>query len=60
MSAAGANYMTGLVGNVSIPVYCGSNVGWAGEIAAAAILSQAALGLSFVPRAQFPFAECSS
>lgn len=36
MSAAGANYMTGLVGNVSIPVYSGSNVGWAGEIAAAA------------------------
>ena len=28
--------------------------------ASAAILSQAALGLSFVPRAQFPFAECSS
>ena len=26
--------------------------------ASAAILSQAALGLSFVPRAQFPFAEC--
>jgi HK97 family phage major capsid protein len=33
---AGANYMTGLVGNVSIPVYNGSNVGWAGEIDAAA------------------------
>ena len=32
---AGANYMTGLVGNVSIPVYSGSNVGWAGEIEAA-------------------------
>lgn len=32
---AGANYMTGLVGNVSIPVYNGSNVGWAGEIDAA-------------------------
>lgn len=32
---AGANYMTGLVGNVSIPVYSGSNVGWAGEIDAA-------------------------
>ena len=27
--------MTGLVGNVSIPVYSGSNVGWAGEIEAA-------------------------
>ncbi len=28
--------------------------------ASAAILSQAALGLRCVPRAQFPFAECSS
>jgi HK97 family phage major capsid protein len=36
MAAAGANYMTGLVGNVSIPVYSGGNVGWAGEIEAAA------------------------
>ncbi len=36
LSAAGANYMTGLVGNVSIPAYSGSNVGWAGEIEAAA------------------------
>ena len=35
LTDAGANYMTGLVGNVSIPVYSGSNVGWAGEIAAA-------------------------
>lgn len=35
MVEAGANYMTGLVGNVSIPVYNGSNVGWAGEIEAA-------------------------
>ena len=35
MVSAGANYMTGLVGNVSIPAYSGSNVGWAGEIAAA-------------------------
>ena len=28
--------------------------------ASVAILSQAARGLRFVPRAQFPFAECSS
>lgn len=35
LSKAGASYMTGLVGNVSIPVYSGSNVGWAGEVAAA-------------------------
>lgn len=32
---AGASYMTGLIGNVSIPAYSGSNVAWAGEIAAA-------------------------
>lgn len=29
---AGASYMTGLIGNVSIPVYSGSNVKWAGEV----------------------------
>jgi HK97 family phage major capsid protein len=33
---AGASYLTGLVGDISIPVYSGSNVGWAGEVAAAA------------------------
>lgn len=32
---AGASYMTGLIGNVSIPVYSGSNVSWAGEVDAA-------------------------
>lgn len=32
---AGANYMTGLTGNISIPVYSGSNVTWEGEVAAA-------------------------
>jgi len=36
MAQAGATYMSGLVGNVSIPVYSGSNVGWAGEVDAAA------------------------
>lgn len=35
LAQAGATYMTGLVGNVSIPVYSGSNVGWAGEVSAA-------------------------
>lgn len=33
---AGATFMTGLVGDVSIPVYSGSNVAWADEIATAA------------------------
>lgn len=32
---AGASYMTGLIGDVSIPAYSGSNVGWAGEISTA-------------------------
>lgn len=32
----GANYMTGLVGNISIPTYTGSTAGWAGEIDEAA------------------------
>lgn len=36
MSQAGATYLTGLVGNISIPAYSGSNVAWAGEVAAAA------------------------
>ncbi len=35
MAQAGATYMSGLVGNVSIPVYSGSNVGWDGEVDAA-------------------------
>lgn len=35
LAKAGATYMTGLVGNVSIPAYSGSNVGWAGEVVAA-------------------------
>ena len=35
LSAAGANFMTGLVGNVSIPTYSGANVGWGAETAAA-------------------------
>lgn len=35
LTEAGATYMTGLVGDVSIPVYSGTNVGWKGEVAAA-------------------------
>ena len=36
------------------------SIGLGENEASAAILSQDALGLRFVPRAQFPFAECSS
>lgn len=32
LAQAGATYLTGLVGNVSIPTYNGSNVGWKGEL----------------------------
>lgn len=32
---AGANYMGGLTGNIGIPTYSGTNVAWAGEVAAA-------------------------
>lgn len=35
MVQAGASYLSGLVGNVSIPAYSGSNVSWAGETASA-------------------------
>lgn len=35
LSKAGATYLTGLVGDVSIPTYSGSNVSWEGEIAPA-------------------------
>ena len=35
MVKAGASYLSGLVGNVSIPAYSGSNVSWAGEVSAA-------------------------
>ena len=35
MVKAGASYLSGLVGNVSIPAYSGSNVSWAGEVATA-------------------------
>ena len=33
---AGARFLTGLVGDVQIPIMSASNVGWAGEVAAAA------------------------
>ena len=32
---AGATYMTGLTGNISIPTYSGTNVTWEGEVTAA-------------------------
>lgn len=35
LTQAGATYLTGLTGNVSIPAYSGSSVLWAGEVAGA-------------------------
>jgi HK97 family phage major capsid protein len=36
LTQAGATYMTGLVGNISIPTYTGTSAAWAGEVDAAA------------------------
>ena len=36
LAKAGAQFMTGLVGNVSVPTYSGASVGWKGEVDAAA------------------------
>lgn len=36
LSKAGAQFMTGLVGNVSVPTYSGTTCGWKGEVEAAA------------------------
>ena len=35
LAEAGATFLTGLVGNISIPVYSGSTCGWKGEMVAA-------------------------
>lgn len=35
LARAGANFMTGLVGDIAMPFYSGSNVGWKGEVVAA-------------------------
>jgi HK97 family phage prohead protease/HK97 family phage major capsid protein len=35
LSEAGATFLTGLVGNISIPTYTGSTCGWKGEMATA-------------------------
>lgn len=35
LTSAGAQYMTGLVGDVQIPIMSAANVGWKGEVAAA-------------------------
>lgn len=36
LSQAGATYLTGLVGDIAIPFYSGSNCGWKGEVVTAA------------------------
>lgn len=36
LAKAGAQFMTGLVGNVSVPTYSGATVGWKGEVDASA------------------------
>jgi HK97 family phage major capsid protein len=50
LSNAGASFLTGLVGNLSIPKYSGSNVAWAGENAAAADGAGAFSEISLAPK----------
>jgi len=48
-SKAGATYMTGLVGNVSVPSYAGTAVAWKTEIAAATDGAGAFTDVDFTP-----------
>ncbi len=50
MVQAGATYLTGLTGNVSIPAYSGSNVSWAGETAGASDGAGAFSEISLEPK----------
>ena len=47
---AGAQYLTNLVGNVSIPVYSGSNVAWAAETGAAPDAGGTFLQVNYAPK----------
>lgn len=46
---AGATYLTGLTGNLSIPAYAGSTAAWKGEVAAAADGAGAFSDVDFAP-----------
>lgn len=59
MVQAGATYLNGLIGNVSIPVYSGSNVAWAGETAAAADGAGAFSEVSLSPKRLTAFVDVS-
>ena len=50
MAQAGADIMTGLVGNFSIPAYNGSTVGWAGEIETASDGAGTFSEIEFAPK----------
>jgi HK97 family phage major capsid protein len=50
MVEAGAQFLTNLVGNVSIPVYSGSNVNWAAETGAAVDAGGAFTQVTYSPK----------
>ena len=50
MVKAGAQFLTGLVGNISIPVYAGSNVAWAAETGAAIDAGGTFTQIAFAPK----------
>ena len=49
-SKAGANYLTGLVGNVSFPSYAGTSVAWVAEITGAADGGGGFASVEFAPK----------
>jgi len=59
MVNAGATYMTGLVGDVSIPVYSGSTVGWESEIAAASDAAGTFSDVKLTPKRLTAFLDIS-
>lgn len=59
MAQAGATVMTGLVGNVSIPMYDGTTVGWEGEIDAAKDGAGTFSDVEFTPKRLTAFIDVS-
>lgn len=58
-SQAGATFMTGLVGNVSIPSYAGTTVAWKGEVADAADGGGDFSEVTFAPKRLTGFVDVS-
>ena len=58
-SQAGATYLTGLVGNVSIPNYAGTTVAWKGEVVTAVDGGGAFAEVNFSPKRLTAFIDVS-